>query len=193
MQVVWLIWPHKGLKPGKPSETDNSFLFLWFLGIVVSCNSPCLLHFPFSLKSDMQSLSRAMIGKASTIILSGHQPKSLKLLFSFNYKLLEERTTPFSYLRLAVYHGFSYLQLVFCPTAHSAGTVKTLSLRSTYKQVLKGDVESGRKWFQFLALCVCVCICVCTGGQGVHVKHPKSICIFHLSSLKIPIALLKCI
>lgn len=111
--------------------------------------------------SDMQYLSRAMIENDSTIILSGHQPKNLEVLCSFSYKLLEERTTPFSHLRFGIYQGFSYLQLVFCPTVHFVGTVKTLSLRSTFKQVLKGDVELGRKRFQFLALRVCVYVPVC--------------------------------
>ena len=161
---------------------------------MVSCNSSCLLHSPFSLKSDMQSLSRAMTGNGSIVILSGHQPKSLKLLFSFNYKLLEERThrLPSEVSGLPWFRLFTVGVLPHCSLA---GTVKTLSLRSTYKQVLKGDVESGRKWFQLLALCVCVCVCLCVRRRAGHAckKHPNSICIFHLSSLKIPIALLKCI
>ena len=116
----------------------------------------------------MQYLSRAMIENDSTVILSGHQPKNLEVLCSFSYKLLEERTTPFSHLRFGIYQGFSYLQLVFCPTVHFVGTVKTLSLRSTFKQVLKGDVELGRKRFQFLALCVCVYMCLCVHKWAGH-------------------------
>ena len=127
---------------------------------MVSRNSSCLLHSPFSLKSDIQYLSRDMIGNGSAIILSGHQLKSLELL-SLNYKLLEERTTQFSLLRLGVYHCFHYLQPVSCSTTHFAGIVKTSSPRSRCEKLLSGDVDLGRKWFQFLTVCVCVCVCVC--------------------------------